>query len=1085
MAQYVGAVYLDIRFDPGQASRDLTRTMGGAGAAAGAATGAAMSGALSDSLGKFGNQATKIGRQLSIGISAPIIALGAASDKAFLAYDTNLTKVAALTGAGATQTQEWSQQVLDLASRYGIAGEDAANALYLITSSGIKGQAAIATLDTTLKASAVGMGDAATVAGLLTSAMNAYGEGNLSAAQAADVLAGAVQESKVPADQLAGSISNLLPFGKQLSVGFDQITGAMAALSLQGTNAAMAATQLRGIFNGLLDPSAQAAKAFTRLGLNVKDLRTTLSTQGIVPTLRKIRDAIVANGGESDSELAEIFGNVRALTGAFGLLNDEGGKVDRVFANTALSAGKLDKAFLVTADSAGFKSRQALEGLHNEMSGLGEAVAPVVTALATVARGGLEVVNALGPLKYVLAVAGTGLAVLGPLAFTVGSVATAFSAVTGASTGAAVAQGALAAATEANVAAQAQLTAAESAVAAAAAAESFALNAVGGSAVAGAAATQALVAAEAELVVAAEAATAAEAELAAATAAAGGSMAAVAAVIGAVFVPAAAAVVAIGGSVLLWKIRMDQAQESANRLGDTFGNVVAGGGIQHAQETIAKTSEQIKELSDDVDNSHAPWDADYREEIRKGIAALQAHTDATRGDIDMANAMATASGENADKLFQWLSNERNAGRTYKSSAEAMTAYNTAVAAHPELVQGAVTASGKLADATKEISDKFFGVQSAQKAYTDALDKVDDAQRKAEDASRKVDDARRAEQDAVQKVTDAHQKHADALNKVTEAQGKLSAAQATLNELLAGPTKAENLDVRQAQINVRKAQEGLRTAGSGTDRQQAQIDVQRARLALTDARGAHAKNLAKAQEDVKAAQDNLTQAQRAAVDAATAIGDAERGVADAHRAVSDAQRDALKAQQDITQAKLDAGKAADDLNRKTEEFATALINSNDGAGKLATYLGQLKELYPQAGDGIQSYLDRALALQAFYDTAPAPDPNNTNGVNDNRPDRSYGSGGRAYGGPLSAGQGSTVNEKGLPELWAQGGKQYLMPLTAGRVIPLKPMLDVPVRGGDGFNVGDINVYEVSGQPRQTAYEVRRELRKESFLSGRRP
>lgn len=90
-------------------------------------------------------------------------------------------------------------------------------------------------------------------------------------------------------------------------------------------------------------------------------------------------------------------------------------------------------------------------------------------------------------------------------------------------------------------------------------------------------------------------------------------------------------------------------------------------------------------------------------------------------------------------------------------------------------------------------------------------------------------------------------------------------------------------------------------------------------------------------------------------------------------------------------------------------------------------------------------------------------------------------GRATGGPTYPGHAYQVNETGVPELYAQGGKQYLIPLATGQVTPIT---DIPVKGGDGFNVGDINVYETAG-PRQTAYEVRRELRKESFLSGRRP
>lgn len=1087
MPQYVGAVYLDVRFDPQQAQSALRGTMAQAGSAAGGAAGDAVTSQLSDRLLKFGTQATRIGRQLSFGLSVPLGALGGAAEKAFLAYDTNLTKVAALTGVGADQTNKWSAQVLDLASKYGVAGEDAAQALYLISSSGIKGQQAIDTLDVALKASAVGMGDAATVANLLTSAMNAYGPANLSAAQAADILTGAVQESKIPADQLAGSISQLLPFGNQLGVSFAQITGSMAALSLQGTNAAQAATQLRGIFAGLLDPSAQAAQAFSRVGLSADQLRATLEKQGIVAMIRQLRDAIVKNGGEADTELANVFGNVRALTGAFGLLSNQGGQIDRVMEHTANSAGKLNSAFLVTADSGAFQAKQATEAMHNELIQLGESVAPVVTALAKVAGAGLEVVNALGPARYVLAAIGAGLVILGPAAYTIGAIADVAGLMAATFNIGATAATRQTLAISALEAAQARLAAAELAVADAGATEVVSVNLAGETIVT--TSTEAA-AAQAELAAAAHAVAEAEAEVAASGAAAAEGEAAAAtgaAAFAAAALPMVGIAAAVAGGFAIWNKRMENAQNDADALGDTFSNKIAKGGIKDANDTIAKTQAQIKDLSDDVENSHAPWDADYRAEIQKGIETLNAHVAATQADIDMAQRLSAQTGESGDKLLQWISNERNANRTYKTSEEALAAYTKAMAAHGDVVSTATTGTGKLVDKAKELSDKFFGATSAQKAYADALTKVDDANRSAADADRAVGDARRGVTDAVQKVTDAQQKYRDALDGVVDAQRKLTEAQKAYNEEAKGPTKDETLDLRQAQLNLRKARHELSQPVTDptdtTTRQQRRIDLQRAQVSLTEAQGAHAKNLAKAQADVVDAQKGLTSAQRNAVDAAKAITDAQRGVEDAHRKVDDAVRAAKKAHEDVGQAELDAAGAANALTQKQSELADAINKSKDGAKPLVDYLSQLKDLYPEAAGGIQQYLDKAIALQNFYNAQHPPPPDDESHYGTNDPTMgSYQE--NATGGPVSRGQLSSVNEMGLPELWSQNGKQFLLPLTSGHVVPLKPV-DLPIRGGDGASAGDtINVYEMSGKPRQTAYEVRRELRKEKFLSGRR-
>jgi TP901 family phage tail tape measure protein len=1098
--QYVGSVYLDVRFDSSQAARNLQTSVTGAAQAGGAA----INSNLSDRMLAFGTQATRIGRQLSFGLAAPLALLGKSSEQAFVAFDTNMTKVAALTGVGAQQTAAWTDQVLAMGTAYGVTGEDAAAALYLITSSGLKGQQAMDTLEVSMKASAVGMGDAKTMAGLLTSAMNAYGPANLSAAKAADILTGAVQESKIPADELAGSLSQLLPFGPELGVGFDQITGAMAALSLQGTGAAQAATQLRGIFNSILQPSAQAEKALARVGLSSDALRKTLSTQGIVPMLRQIKDAIARSGGETDTELATMFGNVRALTGVFGLLNDTTGNIDRVMKNTADSAGKLNKAWIITADSGGFKAKQATTEMHNEMIQLGKDVAPVATAFLHVASAGVNFINALGPLKYALITIGGLLAVVGPVAYSVGALADVFGLAAAAAAkfgatsaaaneatvataqGAAVAEGEVAAATEAVVAAQEQLV-----VSTNMAGQTIMTNAQGEVAsqaeVIGA--TEGVSAAQEQVVVStnmmgetiftnAQGSVLAEGEvitsLEGVTAAEGGAAAGAeemgAATTGALF-PIIGIVAAVGAGLLLWNRRMQDSAADAAALGDTFANKVAGGGIEDANKTIGKTTEQIRQLREEADNVHAPWDLDYRQELYAGADALEAHVRASQQDIEMSRQLATQTGESTDKVFQWLSSERNAGRTYADSKTALEAYTKSMAEHGSTVSVATTETGKLVDKAKDLADGYFGVQKAQYAYQDAVRGVTDAQRKAEDAQIAVADARRAEVDAIAKVADAQDRQRESIRKVADARRDLVQAEATYQELLKGPTREEGLDVRSAQLAVQRAQKRMRGPFEDPlERQQAQIDLERAQIALAETRGEHDKNLAKAHDDVTRAQDNLTSAQKDAVGASKAD-------TAAHRGVRDAEYEAVTATEAIERAQFNAVGTADALAKAQSGFADAVGKSNEGLDPLSTYLAQLQTLYPGVATAMQPYLDQLDALKQW--SKDQEYQRNTENYGGARPPSDR----RAMGGPLAAGQLSTVNELGAPELWSAGGKQYLLPVAAGHVTPLHPAIDASVTNQPTLNVSEINVYGAD-RPVQTAYEIRRQLRSKRDLVGRR-
>lgn len=73
------------------------------------------------------------------------------------------------------------------------------------------------------------------------------------------------------------------------------------------------------------------------------------------------------------------------------------------------------------------------------------------------------------------------------------------------------------------------------------------------------------------------------------------------------------------------------------------------------------------------------------------------------------------------------------------------------------------------------------------------------------------------------------------------------------------------------------------------------------------------------------------------------------------------------------------------------------------------------------------------------------------------------GGRAIGGPVSAGRMYQVNEKGAPEIYSAAGKQWMLAPHSGQVIPM--------RGGGGAGMTVVNNFTVDGRTsRETQAQV---------------
>lgn len=377
-----------------------------------------------DRVEKTGKKLSAMGKGLTRNVTAPLLAIGAAGFKVSGDFEASLAKMEGLVGVQREQIDAWRGDIRRLAVDYGSSATEAADAMFFITSAGLRGSDALDTLEASLKAGASGLGDVTVVADLATSAMNAYGSDVLSAAGATDVLTAAVREGKLQPEQLAGAMGQVLPVASNMGIRFDEVGAAMAAMSRTGTNAQTAAVQLRQIMVSLLKPTAEAETALEQMGLSAGGLRSQIREQGLLATLETLSTEFEGN---ADAQ-AQVFGNVRALSGVMDLMGASAGTTAAIFGALADSAGATDEAFGKQITSM-FKLDVMWASLKNLALELGNAIeGPVTGAIerVTSAVQGLTstIANLPGPVRAT-AVALAGLAVVaGPILAGIGKLMT-------------------------------------------------------------------------------------------------------------------------------------------------------------------------------------------------------------------------------------------------------------------------------------------------------------------------------------------------------------------------------------------------------------------------------------------------------------------------------------------------------------------------------------------------------------------------------------------------------------------------------------------------------------------------------------
>ena len=351
----------------------------------------------SSKLSSFGSKMQSVGKSLSTRLTLPLVAAGGAATKMAFDFDKSMTSIQALVGVTADKVSEMGDAAKKMAVDTGKSSKEAAEALFFITSAGLRGKEAMDVLEMSLKAAAVGLGETKTIADLSTSAMNAYGSETLSASGATDILTAAVREGKLEASALAGAMGGVIPLASNMGVSFDQVGAAMAAMSKTGTDAATGATQLTAILASLKKPSSQAVDSLDAMGMSTEGVQQSLREKGLLDTLVMLQEGLKKTGQDTTA----LFPNIRALKGVLDLTGAGLEDNKKVFDALTDSMGATDKAFEKTAKSASFKMTQGFNAMKESLMEVGQVimitVAPLIKRLGDFFTSLSEKFKALSP----------------------------------------------------------------------------------------------------------------------------------------------------------------------------------------------------------------------------------------------------------------------------------------------------------------------------------------------------------------------------------------------------------------------------------------------------------------------------------------------------------------------------------------------------------------------------------------------------------------------------------------------------------------------------------------------------------------
>ena len=277
-------------------------------------------------------------------------------------FRKNMLEVATISTQVTDDMTGFMNQVMSITQEIPIKAPEAAKALYSIVSAGHDGADGMKILEVSAKAAVGGLTETETAADAVTTILNAYKMSAEEAGTVSDQLFTTVRLGKTTFGELGASIAQVAPIAAAYGISIDQVLGAVASLTKQGTPTSQAMTQIRAAIQGTAGELGDAA------------------FQG--RTFQEALQLINEKAGGSASKMKEMLGTDEGLAATLALTGKNAKSAASDLGELQNSLGATEAAFEKMKDAADNQLTLLANNVQAYLRPLGEKILKEVSDIA-------------------------------------------------------------------------------------------------------------------------------------------------------------------------------------------------------------------------------------------------------------------------------------------------------------------------------------------------------------------------------------------------------------------------------------------------------------------------------------------------------------------------------------------------------------------------------------------------------------------------------------------------------------------------------------------------------------------------------
>ena len=385
----------------------------------------------SKSLINWGKNTQWAGRQLTVGLTMPMVLFGSSAAKIFQDVNEQLTRLQKVYGEGLkAPTKEAladirSQTVglaRDLASTMGVAAKDTAAMAADLAATGLQGKDLLEGTREAMRLAKLGELDQQQAMLATVSLQNVYKLSTQDLTKSIDFLNAVENQTSTSLQDLVDGIPRVGPIVAQLGGSFKDTAVMMVAMKEAGVPAAQAANAIKSGLASLINPTKRASEMFAEYNINLGAISTSAAGNPI-QMIMGLQKALVGLDPLTQARLIEqLFGKfqqarMQALITNLGAVNSQTKTAfDLAGASAPALAAIAASEMKIATESTTGKFKRAVETLKADLIPVGEKILEVATQVINFAGKIAAAFGALpGPVQSFLGIFAGGAAIAGPI----------------------------------------------------------------------------------------------------------------------------------------------------------------------------------------------------------------------------------------------------------------------------------------------------------------------------------------------------------------------------------------------------------------------------------------------------------------------------------------------------------------------------------------------------------------------------------------------------------------------------------------------------------------------------------------------